>query len=494
MHKKPFFIISLIFLFFSCEKTDLNLNDSSTNDKVNFFVWRGLNTYYLWQKEVPDLADDRFSNLNDLYSYFRNYNTPNDVFYDLLYQYPTIDRFSWIVDDYIALENSFLGVNVTNGMEFGLVRYLNDRSKLFGYVRYVVPNSDAEDKGVLRGMIFNKVDGLQLTESNYQGLLFGTVTNYTIELADYNSGNPVSNTTTINLTKSEIEENPIKIQKVFKEGNKNIGYLMYNQFARNYNSQLNAAFANFKSENIDELIVDLRYNSGGSTNTATYLGSMITGQFNNQLYSKEQWNAKVTNALPNDRFINNFTSEIRSFDNSGNLIAQESIESLGLSKVYFIVTGSSASASELVINSLSAYIDVKLVGTKTVGKQVGSVTLYDADNWAKNGTNFNNNHTYALQPIVFEIFNKDNQNYPNGIIPGTTLPGIQIGEDFGNLGVLGNRNEPLLSRTIEYILTGSKTLPRKNYSNFEEIYNSKLASPASDKLYIDYNSRKLKIN
>ena len=134
------------------------------------------------------------------------------------------------------------------------------------------------------------------------------------------------------------------------------------------------------------------------------------------------------------------------------------------------------------------------MGTKTVGKQVGSVTLYDADNWAKNGTNFNNNHTYALQPIVFEIFNKDNQNYPDGIIPGTTLPGIQIGEDFGNLGVLGNRNEPLLSRTIEYILTGSKTLPRKNYSNFEEIYNSKLASPASDKLYIDYNSRKLKIN
>ena len=163
MQKKTFFIISLIFLFFSCEKTDLNLNDSSTNDKVNFFVWRGLNTYYLWQKEVQDLADDRFSNLNDLYSYFRNYNTPNDVFYDLLYQYPTIDRFSWIVDDYIALENSFLGVNITNGMEFGLVRYLNDRSKLFGYVRYVVPNSDAEDKGVLRGMIFNKVDGLQLT-------------------------------------------------------------------------------------------------------------------------------------------------------------------------------------------------------------------------------------------------------------------------------------------------------------------------------------------
>jgi len=408
------------------------------------------------------------------------------------------DIFTWEIPSIllksfsISLENSFNGINLSNGMEFGLVQYTNGSDNVFGYVRYVIENSDADTKGVSRGMIFNSINGSQLTLTNYKDLLFSDDINYTIGFADYNDGVPNSNNNDISLLKQELQENPIAITKVFTEGTNKIGYLLYNQFARNYDGQLNAAFSNLKSEGINELIIDLRYNGGGSVSSATYLGSMVTGQFNGALYSQQVWNDKVRDALPAERFLNNFTDEIKNTDSNGDIVLQESINSLGLDKVYFITTYSSASASELVINSLSSYIDVKLVGKTTRGKQVGSITLYDSDNLQKNGSNLNPDHKYAMQPLVLEISNKDNINYPNGIIPGNTLPGIELGEDYNNLGVLGERSDPLLDRTLIYITTGSKTSNKTDNSyDFNEIFNSKLATPAKEYMFIEVKENNL---
>lgn len=478
-------VLVIMILVASCEKQKSYVLESTINDQINFFIWHGLNTYYLWQKEVPNLADDKFANINDVYTFFSGYNSPESVFASLL-NTPE-DRFSWIVNDYVALENSFQGINVSNGMEFGLVQNKNGSNNIFGYVRYVIENSDADVKEIKRGMIFNKINGIQLTIDNYEELLFNNATTtYTVGFADYNDGNPIATNNTISLSKVELQENPIAITKVFTQGAKKIGYLLYNQFARNYDGQLNAAFASLKSENITDLIVDLRYNSGGSVSTATYLGSMITGQFNGQLYSQEVWNDKVMKKFAADGFLNNFTNTIRNTDENGSVILQESIHTLQLNKVHFITTNSTASASELVINSLSAYIDVALVGKTTRGKQVGSITIYDSDNLGRTGNNLNPNHTYAMQPLVLEISNKDQVNYPNGIIPGTSLPGIEIGEDYGNLGVLGERSDPLLDRTLTLILTGLKTNLKNNTSfNFNEVFNSKLATPAKDYMFID---------
>ena len=210
---------------------------------------------------------------------------------------------------------------------------------------------------------------------------------------------------------------------------------------------------------------------------------MVTGQFTDQVYSKEIWNQKILAANPPETFINNFTNQIRNVDATGNVIVEENINSLGLNRVYIITSGSTASASELLMNALSAYIDVNIVGTTTVGKQVGSITLYDSDNLRKTGANFNTDHNYALQPLVLEITNKNNVNFPNGITPGTDLPGIILAEDFDNLGTLGDVNEPLLSRTIQYIITGSKTNSKQQKAiNFDEIYDSKMATPASNNM------------
>ncbi|MGJ8743228.1 S41 family peptidase [Polaribacter sp.] len=474
-----FSFLALLLVFGSACSSEDNVNsiEPTTDDDINYFIWKGMNAYYLWQQDVPDLADDRFKTYDELYTHFRTFSSPKNVFESVLYT--PADRFSWIVDDYIALENAFQGISTSNGMEFGLVRYQNNPDNIYGYVRYVIPNSDAAAKGLKRGMLFNSVNGTLLTESNYLSLLFGDSNTYSLGFAAYNDGNPTANNTSVSLVKTELQENPIAVSKVITAGKKRIGYLMYNQFASSYDDQLNAVFNLFNSPKVDELIIDLRYNGGGSVRTATYLGSMVTGQFNGQLYSKLDWNEKVIkNSEPSD-LINNFTNQI----NNGAI--KETINSLGLSKVYFIVSGSSASASELVINALSSYIDVRLVGVTTVGKQVGSITLYDSENLKRNGNDLNPNHSYALQPLVLEITNKDGQNKPEGFTPGTTLPGIEQKENYGNLGVLGELSDPLLETTITYILSGAKPYNRANSLDFKEVFNSKLAMPTSNNMYVD---------
>lgn len=476
------FLIVFTLLAFSCSKTDNN--EIPQDLELNNFIWKGLNAFYLWQEDIPNLQDTRFNNQEALNNYLLGFPVPENLFESLLNR-PT-DRFSVMVNDYVALENSFQGLNLSTGMEFGLVRYASANGNVFGYVRYVVPGSSAGTNNVMRGQIFSTVDGQQITENNAFALLFSNNTSFTIGLADYNNGNPIANGNTIALTKTELLENPIAISKVITDNNEKTGYLMYNQFAGNFDGQLNAVFANFKAENIDNLIIDLRYNPGGFVSSATYLGGMITGQFEGELYSQQVWNSKVNEAWPRDQFINNFTNEILNTDGNGNIVLQENLNTLGLTKVYFIVTNSSASASELVINSLSSYIDVRVIGTTTIGKQEGSITLYDSDNLSRTGTNLNPNHTYAMQPIVFEISNKDGVNYPAGIVPeSVAFPGVNLPEDFGNLGVLGERSDPLLDETLIYIATNAKGSHKKRGLQLEEIFSSKLANPARDNMIVE---------
>lgn len=483
---KLFVLIVFPFLFFFCSKKEQSF---SKDTEIQDFIWKGMNSFYFWQSNVPNLSDTRFDSQSQLNDFLQGYDSPEEIFEALRFEPGIVDRFSWIVDDYITLENSFQGINVTTGMDFGLRRYNNHPTKVYGYVRYVIPNSSAASEAVKRGMIFNTINGIQLTDRNYQDLLFDASSSLDVGFANFNDGNPITNDISIILSKEEITENPIAISKIIEEGNKKIGYLLYNQFSSSYDNQLNAVFNSFKNENIDDLIIDLRYNGGGSVNSATYLGSMITGQFTGELYSKEVWNNKIKNAYSEDVFFNYFTDEIKKTDQNGNVITQEPINSLNLSSVYFIVSGSSASASELVINSLSSYIDVKLIGTTTVGKQVGSVTLYDSDGFSRSGKNLKTTHTYAIQPIVLEISNKDNQNEPNGFTPGITLPGIPITENIGNLGVLGEYSDPLLNRTIEYLTTGAKGISKIKTLKFSDFYNSKLAYPASNNMYLDLRSK-----
>jgi carboxyl-terminal processing protease len=462
------FALTGLFALQSCEDMDDQVVP------VNDFIWKGLNQFYLWQENKPDLADDRFVDQAALSAYLNNYS-PGALFENLLYRTDgagqRMDRFSVMVSDYRALENLLQGVAVSNGMEFGLVYRDAARTKYYGYVRYVLPNSDASSKGLKRGDLFYAVNGTELSPDNYSELLYGQST-YTLNMADYNAGTAVPNGQSVTLTKTQYAENPIYVANTYTSGSHKIGYLMYNGFYSSYDAQLNAVFAQFASGGVTDLVLDLRYNGGGSVNTASCLASMITGQFNGQLFAHEQWNKKMQ-AFYEDKNPGSLNVNFPATINTGG-----AINSLNLNKVYIIATGATASASELVINCLKPYIDVTVIGTTTYGKNVASVTLYDSFDFSAKGKN--PAHRYAMQPIVLKTTNKDGfGDYTEGILPDTRLA-----EAYGSMGVLGDPGERLYSQAI-LMITQSGRMAQSSPDVTETFKDSKSIRPFGKDMYIE---------
>lgn len=188
--KRFFLYIIITISVLSCVKDPVENTNSSLlgtsnytgNDidlRVRDFIWKGLNAYYLWQTDVQNLQDNRFGSLPDTkadknksYTQFlKSFSDPKDLFYNgLLNNYKRIDRFSYITDNYIDLENQFKGITAGWGMNysFGLVKKLGI---YLAYVRYVVPNSEAERKGLQRGDVILSINNQQLTRTNFQQLL-----------------------------------------------------------------------------------------------------------------------------------------------------------------------------------------------------------------------------------------------------------------------------------------------------------------------------------
>ncbi|GAB1857364.1 S41 family peptidase [Flavobacteriaceae bacterium MHTCC 0001] len=403
---------------------------------LNNFVWKAMNTTYLYKSEIPNLADNRFGSNEEYNDYLSSFDAPESLFESLIYQREAVDRFSRIYPDYIALEQLLSGTFKTNGMEFSLFAAPNSDTDLVAVVRLVLKGSDADNKGVKRGDLFSQINGTIITRTNTNNLF--NQDNYTINLGDYNDNGTTEtsddsitlNGTNISLEKSQFTENPIYINEVFQVGGESVGYLMYNGFTSGSENELNTVFGNFKSSNVQHLILDLRYNPGGSVRTTTFLASMITGQFNGQVFERLVYN----NNLQDLNFDYLFSDRI-----GGN-----TINSLGLNKLYVLTTSRTASASEGIINSLRPYIDVIQVGTETTGKTQASTILYDSPDFSREGVT--PAHTYALRPLIANGVNKNNE-----AVPGTGIPpsiGFDYTERSLNLGVLGDINEPLLALAI----------------------------------------------
>ncbi|MBT8279420.1 MAG: carboxyl-terminal protease [Bacteroidia bacterium] len=442
IYTKVILLFVLVGMLTSCfeDRDDNGIFASEIND----FVWKGMNAVYLYKDNIPDLANDRFSSDQEYSDYLNSFPNPESIFESLIYNRTTVDKYSWIVDDYIALEQLFDGVSKSNGMEFGLRFVPGSSTDVYGYVRYVLPNTSAESQGIQRGDVFYGIDGTPLTESNFSTLLANDT--YSIDLATYdNNGTPqtdddsiIPGSESISLTKAPYTKNPLFHSEIIDVNGENVGYLMYNGFTADFDSQLNAAFGDFLGNNVQHLVLDLRYNPGGSVNSSILLSSMITGQFTGEVYSTEQWNSELQEAF----FNQNPESLINRFTNNDD---GSPLNSLNLNTVYILTTGSSASASELVINCLNPYIDVIQIGTTTTGKYQASVTLYDSPNFGRD--NANPNHTYAMQPLVLKSLNSVGfTDYDNGLVPDITLE-----EDISNLGVIGDQNEPLLQAALDDI-------------------------------------------
>ena len=152
-----------------------------------------------------------------------------------------------------------------------------------------------------------------------------------------------------------------------------------------------------------------------------------------------------------DNLINRFVDDIDGI----------SINSLNLNKVYILTTSRTASASELLINGLDPYIDVIHIGDYTVGKNQGSITVYD---YINDNRDKNPNHKYAMQPIVLKIGNVAGYtDFPNGLVPD-----YEIKESISVAGELGDENEQLLKIAIDHIFGNIQFI--SSYDNIREIY------------------------
>ena len=449
------FVIGILFFIAqSCsteaideETTTSNLDTDDTaislegDLQISDFVWKGLNEFYYWQEEVTDLADSKVEDAK-AYAQFISENSDPEAFFDFL-NHPD-DRFSWIQDDYLELENSLQGIFASNGVEFSLLYACSNCVEVIGVVKYILEGSDAENKNIKRGDVFIGVNGTTLTANNYRSLLFGDALTYSLNMAEIQNGTLTGNGVVVELTKEEnFETNPVQLYKTIDVDAGKVGYLMYNQFVASKSSNLNQIFAEFKSQNVTDLILDLRYNGGGSVRNCVELASMITGQFSNQIFTKEEWNAKL-----NTYFKENFGSESQ-IDRFVSVLSDgEAINTMNLNRLFVLTTSESASASELLINGLAPFIEVIQIGEQTVGKNVGSITVYDYVNNQERTKN--PDHTYAMQPIVLKIANSEGfADYTNGLEPT-----VEIEEDIRNLGVLGDVEETYLSAALN-IISGS---------------------------------------
>jgi len=474
----------LIAIALSCSDKDDDAFVYPKESTVQNFMWQGLNLWYFWQADAPNLGDSRFTSNDDYVAYLESYTDPEEFFYQTCYKHSkvvgsssAIDRFSFVEDDYETLVNSLSGVSKSNGLEFGLAR--NEGSTdLFGYVRYIIPNSNASTKDIARGDIFTRVNGVQLNDANYISLLFGNSDTYTLGMADISGTVVTDNDKEVTLTKSEgLQEDPILVAKTVEVNGTKIAYLMYNGFTNSYNEQLNTVFGQFKTAGATELVLDLRYNPGGSVNSSRLLASMVYGTNTSELYVRQRWNDKIQSMLNKEQLEDYFANKT----DSGT-----ALNSLNLNKVYVLATGSSASASELVMNGLAPYVNVFHIGETTRGKNEFSVTMVDdIDNdyiyRSDRENKINPSNRWAMQPLMGRNENSEGfSDYTLGLTPDVVLA-----EDLADLGVLGDINEPLFARAIQEI-TGVSA--KKDFSvkmPVNEISNSKMFTPLQDNMYLD---------
>lgn len=442
--KSIVFILSSVLFFSSCQD-DLDDRIFPADTKsLNNFIWNAMNIFYLYKGNSPDLGDNRFSS-NEAYNEFlEGFNKPEDLFNHLKAEQ---DRFSIIVSDFRELENALNGIRLDNGMRFGLVLD-TESAQVYGYIRYVVPGSFADQVGLERGMIFNRIDGQTLNEDTNFNALFSPEV-YTVGFAEFINGELTATNQEIQLIKSETTENPLHYQEVLEFGSTKVGYLVMNNFRRNFDNQLNDVFGEFKTEGINELVLDLRYNGGGDLRTAIDLSSMITGQFTGDLFINQIFNNNFDNSSAN------FTEKNRNDVN---------LNTLNLDRLYVLTTSSTASASEVVILGLAPYIDVIQIGTTTVGKFEASTTLYDSPNFRRQEASIH--HNYALQPIIFKLTNANN----NGGNSEGLVPQIEIQEEFEDLKQFGDTSETLLNQAlIEIGVISERENKIQNYPKTKEI-------------------------
>ncbi|NOR55827.1 MAG: hypothetical protein GQ531_06415 [Sulfurovum sp.] len=296
----------------------------SNSEKI--FVHNLFLDEYLWNTQVAEQID------------YGDYSTRQGLIDGLKVTPPDIWSFTITAQEYENFANQ-----KTAGFGFA---YASDFT--LSLVRIDAP---AYEK-LFRGDKLLQVNGEAVTQEN-------------ISAAASNLNNPTSfkllrngSEVTVVVTPSEYSFK-VSLGKVIDHNGKKVAYLRYDSFTESSVEEFEAIFTTFKNANVDELVIDMRYNGGGSILTASLLLDNITDAYPEQRQVYLDWN--------DDLKSNNNTYTFSDLD------LQDGNE-LTMPRVFFLTTSNSASASELVISALTPYLgksNVITVGEATHGKPVG---------------------------------------------------------------------------------------------------------------------------
>ena len=405
--------------------------------EVNNWIEEVMRKNYLWNKEIPSAKTLEYQ--GEATSFFHSLLSDKDGKdnSDGHYYYSYIESTEAIT--------KVLNTKDSYGFDFVLYR-VEGKPNHYAKVIYVAPETPAAGGGLKRGDLIVSYNGGELINPNggYVVLQQGDAIQLDIAVGE--------RTRPVKLTSSRpVEDNPILVDTVYQIENKKIGYFMYNHFTtgpdgfsdKTYDDQMKASFTYFEMQQLDGFILDLRYNGGGYLSSAILLSSML---------------------LPS-----NLGGDILglSKDNNGNediFHILKSVPHLNLSKVYVLVSQSSASASEAVINNLSPFMDIVLIGEKTEGKNVGSISFVS------------DKYSWLLQPITSKIFNSRREsNYANGFDAD-----IDSDEFYGRARVefypLGDTREMMLNQALTIMNAGNSVVEKTSTKGIDNlgspIYNS----------------------
>lgn len=423
-----------------------DLNGNAFSDRAGtlsdelFWLRSWSDETYLWYNEITDRNPNGFT---DRLAYFDELKTtattasgnPRDRFH-----------FTYDSEDWLRLTTS--GASASYGARFALVASSPPRDIR---VAFIEPGSPAATAGLSRGMkviTVNGVDAVNGTDTNALNAgLFpdGGGETYAFEFQRLDGTR-----FTTSLTSAIVTADPVNAVSVLTQNGRRYGYIHFTTFSpRTAEEALFDAFDQLQAANIDDLVLDLRYNGGGLLAIASQLSYMVAGpdRTRGRNFETLQFNNKANGINP---VTGNRITPTPFYSNGQNFTVASSRSAPSVSKprVFVLTTGRTCSASEAVMNGLRGIdVDVIQIGERTCGKPYG---FYATDNCGI---------TYFT--IQFRGVNDKNfGDYADGFAPGEApsslgdvMPGCQISDDFGH--ALGDTDEALFATAIAYAETGT---------------------------------------